>query len=57
MRTRRIGSLDVSVVGLGCNNFGSRIDEQATRAEALAIGRWAHEFAEPLRREAEGHDD
>jgi aryl-alcohol dehydrogenase-like predicted oxidoreductase len=27
MRTRRIGSLDVSVVGLGCNNFGTRIDE------------------------------
>lgn len=32
-------------------------DEQATRAEALAIGRWAHDFAEPLRREAEGHDE
>ncbi len=30
MRTRRIGSLDVSVVGLGCNNFGWRIDEAAT---------------------------
>jgi aryl-alcohol dehydrogenase-like predicted oxidoreductase len=27
---RRIGSLDVSVVGLGCNNFGRRLDEQAT---------------------------
>lgn len=32
MRTRRIGSLDVSVVGLGCNNFGGRIDEAATRS-------------------------
>lgn len=32
MDTRRIGSLEVSVVGLGCNNFGSRIDEGATRA-------------------------
>ena len=31
MRTRRIGSLAVSVVGLGCNNFGWRIDEAATR--------------------------
>jgi len=31
MQTRRIGSLDVSVVGLGCNNFGGRIDEAATR--------------------------
>ena len=29
MRTRRIGSLDASVVGLGCNNFG-RIDASAT---------------------------
>ena len=27
---RRIGSLDVSVVGLGCNNFGRRLDEAAT---------------------------
>jgi aryl-alcohol dehydrogenase-like predicted oxidoreductase len=25
MRTRNIGALEVSVVGLGCNNFGSRI--------------------------------
>jgi aryl-alcohol dehydrogenase-like predicted oxidoreductase len=31
MRTRRIGQLEVSVVGLGCNNFGMRIDEAATR--------------------------
>jgi aryl-alcohol dehydrogenase-like predicted oxidoreductase len=30
MRTRKIGSLDVSVVGLGCNNFGWRIDSAAT---------------------------
>lgn len=30
MQTRRIGSLEVSVVGLGCNNFGGRIDEAAT---------------------------
>jgi aryl-alcohol dehydrogenase-like predicted oxidoreductase len=27
---RRIGSLEVSLVGLGCNNFGGRLDEQAT---------------------------
>jgi len=32
MQTRRIGSLDVSVVGIGCNNFGGRIDEAATKA-------------------------
>jgi len=30
MKTRRIGSLDVSIVGLGCNNFGMRIDAAAT---------------------------
>ena len=30
MKTRRIGSLSVSVVGLGCNNFGGRLDEAAT---------------------------
>jgi len=28
MDTRRIGSLTVSVVGLGCNNFGMTIDER-----------------------------
>ena len=32
METRKIGSLDVSVVGLGCNNFGRRVDEAGTRA-------------------------
>ena len=32
MERRRIGSLEVSAVGLGCNNFGGRIDEAATRA-------------------------
>ena len=31
METRRIGELEVSVVGLGCNNFGMRIGEDATR--------------------------
>jgi aryl-alcohol dehydrogenase-like predicted oxidoreductase len=30
METRKLGSLDVTVVGLGCNNFGWRIDAQAT---------------------------
>jgi aryl-alcohol dehydrogenase-like predicted oxidoreductase len=34
MRTRSLGAggPDVSVVGLGCNNFGSRVDERGTRA-------------------------
>ena len=31
MEQRQIGSLDVSVVGVGCNNFGGRIDETRTR--------------------------
>ena len=30
MEKRRIGSLEVSIVGLGCNNFGKRLDYQAT---------------------------
>ena len=30
MRTRPIGSLQASVVGLGCNNFGRRLDRAAT---------------------------
>jgi aryl-alcohol dehydrogenase-like predicted oxidoreductase len=32
MRTRALGPLEVSVVGLGCNNFGGRIGEEATFA-------------------------
>lgn len=31
METRKIGSLSVSLVGLGCNNFGWKIDLAATR--------------------------
>jgi aryl-alcohol dehydrogenase-like predicted oxidoreductase len=41
METRKIGSLDVSVVGLGCNNFGSRVDAVAARKvvdAALDVG-------------------
>jgi aryl-alcohol dehydrogenase-like predicted oxidoreductase len=30
MQTRKAGSLQVSVVGLGCNNFGWRIDAEAS---------------------------
>ncbi len=32
METRKIGSLEVSVVGLGCNNFGMRIGHKETQA-------------------------
>ncbi len=41
MDTRRIGALEVSVVGLGCNNFGGRLDAAATGRvvdAALAAG-------------------
>jgi aryl-alcohol dehydrogenase-like predicted oxidoreductase len=31
MESRNIGALSVSVVGVGCNNFGARIDEARTR--------------------------
>ncbi len=30
MNTRKIGSLSVSIVGLGCNNFGNRLDADAS---------------------------
>lgn len=32
MEHRKIGSLNVSIVGLGCNNFGWRIDESETKS-------------------------
>ena len=32
MESRAIGSLDVSLIGLGCNNFGMRIDQDAATA-------------------------
>ncbi len=41
METRKIGSLDASVVGLGCNNFGWKIDEAETAKvvdAALEVG-------------------
>jgi aryl-alcohol dehydrogenase-like predicted oxidoreductase len=31
MEQRQLGSLNVSAVGLGCNNFGQRLDEVATQ--------------------------
>jgi len=41
MRTRKLGPLEVTVVGLGCNNFGGRVGEAGTRAvvdAAVAAG-------------------
>ena len=32
METRKIGTLEVSVAGLGCNNFGRRLDEAGSQA-------------------------
>lgn len=32
METRKLGSLDVSIAGIGCNNFGWRIDAAGTGA-------------------------
>jgi aryl-alcohol dehydrogenase-like predicted oxidoreductase len=32
MEYRRLGSLNVSLVGIGCNNFGWRIDAVETAA-------------------------
>lgn len=36
MDTRRIGSLEVSVAGLGCNNFGKRLDADASASVVQA---------------------
>lgn len=36
MEMRPIGSLQVSVVGLGCNNFGGRLEEEASARVVLA---------------------
>jgi len=41
VETRKIGALRVSVVGMGCNNFGGRIDEAQTREvidESIHVG-------------------
>jgi aryl-alcohol dehydrogenase-like predicted oxidoreductase len=36
MESRRIGTLNVGAVGLGCNNFGWRIDEKSSAAVVAA---------------------
>ncbi|HEY5121927.1 MAG TPA: aldo/keto reductase, partial [Acidimicrobiales bacterium] len=36
MKQRTLGSLQVSEVGLGCNNFGTRLDQDATTSVVLA---------------------
>src|SRR6266851_1535713 len=32
MERRKVGQLEVSVVGIGCNNFGMKLDAEATAA-------------------------
>ncbi len=45
MPVRQIGSLDVSVVGLGCNNFGGRLgEEQSRRVIGAALERGINFF-------------
>jgi aryl-alcohol dehydrogenase-like predicted oxidoreductase len=36
VETRKLGSLEVSLVGLGCNNFGMRIEEEQSAAVVSA---------------------
>jgi aryl-alcohol dehydrogenase-like predicted oxidoreductase len=36
MKKRQIGSLETSIVGLGCNNFGKRLDAERTAAVVRA---------------------
>ena len=41
MDTRKIGDLDVTIVGIGCNNFGRRLDRRGTDAvvhAAMEVG-------------------
>lgn len=41
MRTAPLGSLDVSVIGLGCNNFGRALDQEGTNevvGKCLEVG-------------------
>ncbi len=47
MERRRLGSLSVSIVGLGCNNFGTRIDASAT-AEVVGAALDAGIDSEPV---------
>ena len=39
MEQRRVGALEVSVAGLGCNNFGLGLDEAASAARRHRVGR------------------
>ena len=51
MAYRQLGSsgLNVSVVGIGCNNFGFRIDEEASAAVVSAASKPASTCSTPRR--------
>src|SRR3954471_3196841 len=53
---RRLGGsdLEVSVLGLGCNNFGRRLDVEGTRAVVDAALEEGGTFPDPAHPEAEG---
>jgi hypothetical protein len=38
VQTRKIGSLEVSAVGLGTNNFGQRIDDATGSSSRRSLG-------------------
>ena len=50
MEQRQIGSLTVSAVGLGCNNFGMRIDEAANQKRHRRCDRRRHQLLRHRRR-------
>ena len=61
MDYRNLGrsGLQVSVVGLGCNNFGMRMDMDATQAvvdKAIDLGIHIHAHAEVVAAEADDGD-
>ena len=57
MQTRRIGSLEVSVVGLGCNNFGWRIDAEASAKVIDAAIKWGITFSDTADRYGKGQSE
>ena len=47
---RKLGSLEVTLVGLGCNNFGMRIDEERSARRRSRRPRRRHQFLRHRRR-------
>ena len=57
MQLRQIGSLEVSTVGVGCNNFGGRIDEERTREVINAALDDGINFFDTADMYADGHSE